>query len=112
MGAHFLSSIYDNKMASHTAELNDASATARVSFLKNLELMTLTISHLRGEDSDDKEFEYWCLLNAALICSDFRDVALDALWENLYSLVPLLKLLPGLQVEDEEYVCALCKCPH
>ena len=34
------------------------------------------------------------------------DEALDALWENLDSMLPLLKLLPALQVENEAYVCA------
>jgi hypothetical protein len=41
-----------------------------------------------------------------LTCKDFLDEALDALWEALDSLVPLLKLLPALQVEDDVYVCA------
>ena len=37
--------------------------------------------------------------------ADFLDVALDTLWEELDFLVPLLKLLPILQVEDDSYVC-------
>ena len=53
---------------------------------------------------NDKKRQW--LLNVALTCKDFLDVALDALWEELDSLVPLLKLLPGLQVEDNGYVCA------
>ena len=83
--------------------------TAKHSFLKTAELMAMTISHLQDE---------YDLLNAALACKDFLGVALDALWENLDSLVPLLKLLPALQrLEDEDsesevvYVCAKCKCP-
>ena len=78
-------------------ELDDE--TAKYSFLKCPELMAMTFSHLRVE-------KHRCLLNAALTSKDFLDVALDALWEELNSLVPLLKLLPSLQVEDEEYVCA------
>ena len=57
---------------------------------------SMTFSHLAR----------WCLLNAALTCKDFLDVALDALWEELDSFVPLLKLLPALQVRDDTYVCA------
>jgi hypothetical protein len=68
--------------------------------LKNPDLMAMTFSHLKNDAS------YRCLLNAALTCKDFLDVALDALWEELGSFVPLLILLPALQVEDEAYVCA------
>ena len=75
--------------------------TARDSFLKIPELMAMTISHLRGEVDEER-----CLLNAALTCKDFLDIALDALWEKLESLVPVLKLLPALEVEDKAYVCA------
>ena len=87
---------------SHTqtcAELDDV--TAKDSFMKNPDLMAMTFSHLKNDEDSDQ-----CLFNAALTCKDFLDVALDALWEEIYSLVPLLKLLPALQVEDESYVCA------
>ena len=73
--------------------------TAKDSFLKNADLKAMTFSHLRVEKR-----RY--LLRAALTCKDFLDVALDALWENLESLVPLLKLLPALQVKDRGYVGA------
>ena len=76
--------------------LNDV--TAKDSYLKNPELKAMTFSHLQFE-------KRWCLLNAALACKDFLEVALDALWEKMDSLVPLLKLLPALQVKDEAYVC-------
>ena len=75
--------------------------TAKYSFLKNSELMAMTFFHLKNEY---KSYQY--LFNAALTCKDFLEVALDALWEELDSLVPLLKLLPSLQVEDKAYVCA------
>ena len=72
--------------------------------------MAMTFSHLQLEVEYDNKIISQCLLNAALTCKDFLDVALDALWEKLYSLVPLLKLLPTLQVEDENmktyFVCA------
>ena len=88
---------------SHTqtgyTELDDV--TAKDSFLKNPDLMAMTFSHLKNVA------RYRCLLNAALTCKDLLDVALDALWEELDSLLPLLKLLPALQVEDGgAYVCA------
>jgi hypothetical protein len=73
--------------------------TAKHSFFKNPDLMAITFSHLKNEKRR-------CLLNVALTCKDFLDVALDALWEELFSLVPLLKLLPALQFEDGAYVCA------
>ena len=60
----------------------------------------MTFSHI---DSDDYR---QCLLNTALTCKYFLYAALDALWEELDSLVPLLKLLPALQLERNTYVCA------
>ena len=94
-----------NVLDSHTqagyTELHDV--TARDSYLNNLELITMTFSHLPVRN-DQKNRQ--CLLNAALTCKDFLEVALNALWENLYSLMPLLKLLPALQVENKAYVCA------
>jgi hypothetical protein len=90
---------------SHTqtgyTELHDV--TARNSFLKNPDLMMMTFSHLQVEN--DKKYRQ-CLLNVALTCKDFLEVALSALWGKLDSLVPLLKLLPALQVENKAYVCA------
>ena len=78
--------------------------TAKDSFLKNPDLMAITFSHL--QENDDIESKR-CALNTALVCKDFLDVALDVLWEKLYSLVPLLKLLPGFQFENDAcYVCA------
>ena len=76
--------------------------TAKASFLKNTDLKAMTFSHLPVKNDEKRR----CLLNAALTCKDFLDVALDALWEKMDSLVPLLKLLPALQVKDGAYVCA------
>jgi hypothetical protein len=87
-------------------ELDDV--TAKDSFFKNPDLMAMTFSHLQVKDDE----KYRCLLNAALTCKDFLDVALDALWEELDSLVPLLKLLPSLKVEDDTYVCANVHVSH
>ena len=80
---------------SHTqcTELDDV--TAKRSFLTNPDLKEMTFSHLqRGS-----------LLNVALTCKDFLNEALDGLWEKMNSWMPLLKLLPALQVEDDAYVC-------
>ena len=73
---------------------------AKNSYLRNQDLMAMTFSYLQGNDE--------CLLNAALTCKDLLDVALDKLWEKMNSLVPVLKLLPALQFENDAYVC---KCP-
>ena len=83
-------------MASLNSHTEFDHVTAKDSFLKNPDLMAMTLSHLQGNDE-------W-LFNVALTCKDVLDVALDALWEKLDSLVPLLKLLPALQVKDGEYV--------
>jgi hypothetical protein len=85
--------------------------TAKHSFLKSPELKAMTFFHLQEllkvvENDDENNKIYRGLLYPALTCKDFLDVALDALWGELDSMVPLLKLLPGLQFEDDAYVCA------
>jgi hypothetical protein len=75
--------------------------TAKDSFLKNPNLMAMTLSRLPVKNNERRR----CLFNAALTCKNFLDEALDALWENLDSMVPLLKLLPALRFEDDAYVC-------
>lgn len=93
-----------DSLSSHTqtvcTDLNGL--TAEDFFLKNPDLVTQILSHLPFEN--DKKYRL-CLFNAALTCKDFLDAALDALWEKLDSLVPLLKLLPALRVENQAYVC-------
>ena len=83
-------------------ELGDA--TAKKIFLKNTELKAMTFSHLQVERIDNEMRQ--CLLNAALTCKDFLEVALDELWREMHSFVPILKLLPGLQFENDAYVCS------
>ena len=94
----FLNSEFHTQTRYTGAETDDV--TAKTFFLKNPELKAITFSHLQTEKRR-------CLLNAALTCKDFLDVALDVIWEKLDSMVPLLKLLPGLQLESDAYVCAI-----
>ena len=86
-----------------TPEFHDHDTTAKESFLKNAELKAMTFSYLQVKN--DKKMKRQFLLNVALACKDFLDVALDALWEVLDSLMPLLELLPTLQLENK--VCKL-----
>jgi hypothetical protein len=37
------------------------------------------------------------LLSAALCCRAFKEISLDLLWRTIYSIIPLLKILPGIQ---------------
>lgn len=37
------------------------------------------------------------LISAALCCKGFKDGCLDVLWSKMPSIVPLLKLLPGIK---------------
>ena len=71
--------------------------TAKDSFFRNSELLAMTFSRLY--------LKLNCLFNVALTCKDFLEEALDKIWEEMDSMVPLLKVLPALQVEDNEYVC-------
>ena len=80
--------------------------TAKHSFLKIPELKAMTFFHLQIKNDKNVKKDRLCLLNAALTCKDFLGEALDALWEELDSFVPLLKLLPALQIEDGAYVRA------
>jgi hypothetical protein len=44
------------------------------------------------------------LVNAAVTCKAFSSLALDALWRVMYSIVPLLSILPGFKThEDKRY---------
>ena len=86
-----------NSKIPKTPEIHDV--TAKDSFLKNAELKAMTFSYIK-----DKNYRRW-LFYVALTCKDFLDVALDALWEELNSLLPLLQLLPSLQFENKAYVC-------
>ena len=88
-------------------ELDVQVVTSKDVFLKTPDFLAKTFSYLQV-DNDKKSRR--CLLNAALTCKNFLNVALDALWEELDSLLPLLKLLPALQVVDKAYVCAKCPC--
>ena len=94
-----MASLDSHTQTGHT-ESDDV--TAKYSFLRNPDLVAITFFYLQVENYD----KYQCLLNAALTCKDFLDVALNELWEELDSLVPLLELLPTLRVEDNAYVCA------
>ena len=58
-------------MVSHT-QIGLHNVTAKDSFLKNKDLMTMTFSHLVQANVDYNE--KWCLLNAALTCKDFKMV--------------------------------------
>ena len=82
-----------------TPEFHDV--MAKDSFLKNSELKAMTFSYLKNDVKMKRQF----FLNAALSCKDFLHVALDALWEELDSLVPLLEVLPSLQLDNKAYVC-------
>ena len=82
-------------------ELGDV--TAKNFFLKSTELKAMTFSHLQVDRFDNENCQW--LLNAALTCKDFLEVALDELWREMESFVPILKLLPGLQFENGAYVC-------
>ncbi|KAF8079351.1 hypothetical protein FPV67DRAFT_1776357 [Lyophyllum atratum] len=44
------------------------------------------------------------LLCTALVCKTFLDPALDSLWRSMDSIVPLLRLLPTLEVIDDVYL--------
>ena len=65
--------LYSHSQTGCAESLDDV--TAKDPFLKNADLMTLTFSHLQPELEARQ-----CLLNAALRCKNFLEVALDALW--------------------------------
>lgn len=88
----------------HTQTAYTDDVTAKYSFWKSPELKAMTFSHLQVRNDVKMKFRF--LLNTALACKDFLEVALDALWEELDSFMPLLKLLPALQLENKTYVCA------
>jgi hypothetical protein len=47
------------------------------------------------------------LLSATLCCKAFKDQSLDVLWRTIPSLIPLLVLIPGVQVIADQLVSIL-----
>ena len=94
------SSLNSHTQTGCAGEVDDVNA--KDSFLRNPDLMAETFSYLQVKNDTGNRR---CLLNVALTCKGFVDLALDVLWEALNSLVPLLKLLPALQVVDGGFVC-------
>lgn len=76
--------------------------SAKDVFLTNPDLLEQTFSHLQAKNI--KEYRL-CLFYAALTCKSFLHAALDALWKELDSLMPLLKLLPVPRIKDAAHVC-------
>ena len=79
--------------------------------IKSPELIAMTFSHLIA-CVEDEEYRCRYLLNVALTYKDFLNIGLDTLWEELYSfkLMPLLKLLPALQIERPHIRTWKCPC--
>ncbi|KAH9479398.1 hypothetical protein JR316_0007988 [Psilocybe cubensis] len=50
------------------------------------------------------EYDQRSLLFAAQTCKAWTDPALDLLWRRLHSLGPLLLLLPGITISNDEYI--------
>lgn len=50
------------------------------------------------------------LATFARICKAWTDPALDFVWMRLISVVPLLDVIPGVQLVDGIYVCAFLFC--
>ncbi|KAF8801987.1 hypothetical protein BYT27DRAFT_7244930 [Phlegmacium glaucopus] len=95
-----------DSLNSHTQTIEtglNGLTTKKFIFLNNPYLISHTFSHLRVGADNLKEHRL-SLFNAALTSKYFLDAALDALWENLDSLVPLLRVLPALRLENNAYV--------
>lgn len=58
------------------------------------EIIREVLSHIRPDAPDNRDDHYRSLLSAALCSRYFSSIALDALWRQLDSLLPLIKLLP------------------
>lgn len=50
------------------------------------------------------EYDQHSLVCSARTCKAWKDPALDLVWNRLFSLSPLLLLLPGISVSNNEYV--------
>ena len=45
------------------------------------------------------------LVSAALCCKGFKNGCLDLLWYKMFSIIPLMKLLPGIREIGGKLVC-------
>ena len=71
----------------------------REDVLSNEDLLGIMFSYIQTYDKPCQE-----LLNLALTCKTFYELALNALWKTLPSLLPLFKVLPSLILVNETYV--------
>jgi len=81
--------------------------TAKSDLLSNSDVLAYLFAFLEPDGIVDRERLVEArkdLLSASLVCSSFRDPALDCLWRFLDSLVPLLRLLPGIKQNGKTYV--------
>ena len=63
------------------------------------------------DDSEQDEGSYKVaqkdLVSAALCCKAFMDGCLDLLWYRMYSIIPLIKLLPEIDEIGGKLVCSM-----
>lgn len=59
---------------------------------------------LQGASVGFPEWEPIDFANTALTCRAFREPALDSLWRELASFIPLLRLIPGFTISNGLYV--------
>lgn len=80
------------------------------SALRIQEILLETFRHLIGPPGSDLNdpipTDRKTLLSAALACKAFSSPALDVLWRNMDSAIPLLKILPIIEVG---YVLVRCR---
>jgi hypothetical protein len=55
------------------------------------------VGHYDELDTDGRRKARVDLVSAALCCTGFKDASLDLLWYTMYSIVPVLRLIPGIQ---------------
>ncbi|RDB17299.1 hypothetical protein Hypma_001919 [Hypsizygus marmoreus] len=73
--------------------------------LTNFDILKIVFQHFKaGPDSDESRASRHDLYQAAQTCRSFLDPALDSLWMSMDTLLPLLRLLPALELLGRAYV--------
>jgi hypothetical protein len=75
------------------------------------DIISIILSNLRPMDPEGENgrLARQDLLSAILCCKNFMEPGLDVLWHSIYSIDPILRLIPGMREIDRTMVRLLSK---
>jgi hypothetical protein len=76
-------------------------------FLTDTDVTREILKQVAHHDNDDMDERLSLrsrkdLVSVALCCKGFKDISLDILWYTMHSIVPVLRLVPGIREIQEK----------